>query len=69
VGGASAQGFLPVLQLYLYHLSGGLVVTCDTNTSLSFVTGDSVAQFTEEESRYTGSSSEQKLMERSGPIA
>jgi len=62
------QGFLPVLQLYLYHLSGGLVVPCDTNTSLSFVTGDNVAQFIEVESRYTGSSSDQKLLERSGPI-
>lgn len=62
------QGFLPVLQLFLYHLSGGLVVPCDTNTSLSFVTGDNVAQFIEVESRYTGSSSDQKLLERSGPI-
>ena len=62
------QGFLPVLQLYLYHLSGGLVVPCDTNTSLSFVTGDNVAQFVEQQSRYTGSSGDQKLIERSGPI-
>jgi simple sugar transport system substrate-binding protein len=62
------QGFLPVLQLYLYHLSGGLVVPCDTNTSLSFVTADNVAQFVEVESRYTGSSADQKLLERTGPI-
>jgi simple sugar transport system substrate-binding protein len=36
------QGFLPVLYLYLYKLSGGLVFPSETNTGLLFVTKDTV---------------------------
>ncbi len=32
------QGFYPVVQLFLYKLSGGLVAPSDTNTGLLFVT-------------------------------
>ena len=32
------QGFLPVLYLYLYNLTGGLVLPPDTDTGLTFVT-------------------------------
>jgi simple sugar transport system substrate-binding protein len=62
------QGFLPVVALYLYQLSGGLVSPADTNTSLSFVTKDNVDQFTNVKTRFEGSDAAQKLVPRSGPI-
>jgi simple sugar transport system substrate-binding protein len=62
------QGFLPVVALYLYKLSGGLVSPCDTNTSLSFVTKDNVNQFSDVKTRFEGSDTAQKIVQRSGAI-
>jgi simple sugar transport system substrate-binding protein len=63
------QGFLPVLALYLYRLSGGLVSPVQTNTGLLFVTKDNVAPYRSTRTRYQGSDSAPKLVERSGAIA
>ncbi|WP_433306788.1 sugar ABC transporter substrate-binding protein [Actinoplanes sp. CA-030573] len=63
------QGFLPVLYLYLFKISGGLISPPQTNTGLLFVTKDNVAQYQNTQTRYEGSSTEVKLVERSGPIA
>ena len=63
------QGFLPVLALYLFNLSGGLVAPPETNTGLTFVTKANVGPYLNTTSRYEGSSTEQKLIKRSGPIA
>jgi len=63
------QGFLPVLALYFYKLSGGLIFPVQTNTGLLFVTKDTVAQYQSTKSRYEGSDSASKLINRSGPIA
>src|SRR5215813_1787203 len=63
------QGFLPVLALYLFNLSGGLVAPPETNTGLTFVTKDNVGPYLNTTSRFEGSSSQQKLIKRSGPIA
>jgi simple sugar transport system substrate-binding protein len=62
------QGFLPVIALYLYNLSGGLVSPPDTNTSLSFVTKENVGQFVDVKTRFEGSDSAQKIVTRSGGI-
>jgi simple sugar transport system substrate-binding protein len=62
------QGFLPVIGLYLYNLSGGLVAPPDTNTSLSFVTKDNVTQFVDVKTRFGGSDAAQKIVTRSGRI-
>jgi simple sugar transport system substrate-binding protein len=62
------QGFLPVMALYLYNLSGGLVSPPDTNTSLSFVTKSNVGQFVDVKTRFEGSDSAQKIVTRSGGI-
>ena len=62
------QGFLPVIALYLYKLSGGLVSPCDTNTSLSFVTKENVNQFADVKTRFEGSDSAQKIVPRTGAI-
>ena len=63
------QGFLPVVYLYLYKISGGLISPPQTNTGLLFVTKDNVPQYQNSQTRYEGSSTAVKLVERSGPIA
>jgi simple sugar transport system substrate-binding protein len=62
------QGFLPVLYLYLYKLSGGLVFPSETNTGLLFVTKDSVDPYLQTKTRFEGSSTEQQVVQRSGAI-
>lgn len=62
------QGFLPVLYLYMYKLSGGLVAPPDTDTGLTFVTKTTVDPYLASPSRYEGSTTAQKLLTRSGPI-
>jgi simple sugar transport system substrate-binding protein len=63
------QGFLPVLYLYLYKLSGGLMFPSETNTGLLFVTKDNVKPYLETKTRFEGSSTEQQVVQRSGAIA
>jgi simple sugar transport system substrate-binding protein len=63
------QGFLPVLYLYLWNLSGGLVNPPETNTGLTFVTKANVGPYQNTTSRYEGSTTQQKLIPHSGPIA
>ncbi len=62
------QGFLPVLYLYMYKLSGGLVAPPDTDTGLTFVTKTTVDPYLASPSRYEGSTTAEKLITRSGPI-
>ena len=63
------QGFLPVLYLYFYKLSGGLVFPSETNTGLLFVTKDNVDPYLQTKTRFEGSSTEQQVVQRSGAIA
>ena len=63
------QGFLPVLYLYMYKLSGGLVFPSETNTGLLFVTKDTVDPYLQTKTRFEGSSTEQQVVQRSGAIA
>jgi simple sugar transport system substrate-binding protein len=63
------QGFLPVLSLYLFKLSGGLVTPVQTNTGLSFVTKENVDPYQSTQTRYEGSTPDKKLVSRSGAIA
>ncbi|MEV1238672.1 sugar ABC transporter substrate-binding protein [Nonomuraea sp. NPDC049750] len=62
------QGFLPVLYLYLYKLSGGLLFPSETNTGLLFVTKDNVGPYQTSKTRFEGSDTAQKLVPRSGAI-
>ncbi|MBO0831689.1 MAG: substrate-binding domain-containing protein [Actinobacteria bacterium] len=64
------QGFLPVLYLYLFNLTGGLVLPPDTDTGLSFVTKDNVDPYMSAKTTYEGSTGATKptLVTRSGPI-
>jgi simple sugar transport system substrate-binding protein len=62
------QGFLPVLNLYMFNLSGGLVNPPETNTGLTFVTKSNVGPYLDTTSRFEGSSTQQKYIKRSGAI-
>jgi simple sugar transport system substrate-binding protein len=57
------QGFLPVLYMYLYNLSGGQLAPPDTDTGLTVLTKDSVGQF-QKSSRFQGGSSAQQYLQR-----
>src|SRR6201996_6191974 len=62
------QGFLPVLYLYLYNLSGGVLQPSDTDTGLSVVTKSNVGPYVAT-SRYQGSTTAEKYIPRpSGAI-
>lgn len=63
------QGFLPVLQLYMYKLSGGLVAPSDTNTGLKFVDKATVDPYQSTQTRYEGTSEKQQYVKKTGPIA
>jgi simple sugar transport system substrate-binding protein len=54
------QGFLPVLQLFFYRYSSGLVAPSNTNTGILFVTKSNVGPYISSKTRYEGSSSAQK---------
>lgn len=56
------QGFIPVVQLFLYKLSGGLMQPADTDTGLLFVTKDNVGPYLSTQTRFEGSSSAQKVV-------
>jgi simple sugar transport system substrate-binding protein len=51
------QGFLPVLQLYMYKVSQTLTGIADVNTGLKFLDAKSVAPYNNTKSRYEGTSS------------
>jgi simple sugar transport system substrate-binding protein len=62
------QGFLPVLYMYLYNLTGGVLSPPDTDTGLSVVTKSNVEPYVAD-SRYQGSTGAEKYLARpSGPI-
>jgi simple sugar transport system substrate-binding protein len=54
------QGFYPVMQLFLYKLSGGLMFPSETNTGLLFVTKDNVKPYLTTKTRWEGSATAQK---------
>jgi simple sugar transport system substrate-binding protein len=56
------QGFQPVIQLFLYKLSGGLMAPSNTNTGLLFVTKANVDPYLNTKSRYEGSDKAQKYI-------
>ena len=55
------QGFLPVLQLFQWHVSGTLTGPAETDTGLKFLNTETVAPYVESKSRYEGTSSEVKV--------
>jgi simple sugar transport system substrate-binding protein len=51
------QGFLPILQLYMYKVSGTLSGLAETDTGLKFLDKTTVAPYVKTKSRYEGTSS------------
>ncbi len=50
------QGFLPILQLYMYNASQGLVGIAETDTGLKFLDKTTVVPYSSTKSRYEGTS-------------
>jgi simple sugar transport system substrate-binding protein len=59
------QGFLPILQLFQWHVSGSLSGPAEVNTGLKFVDKETITPYVDSKSRYEGTSSEAKVV----PIA
>ena len=62
------QGFLPILQLFLYNVSGGLQAPVNTDTGLKFVTRAGIGPYTLKD-RYEGSSSTPRTLKPPTSIA
>ena len=56
------QGFLPVVALFMYKLSGGLMQPPTTDTGLLFVTKDNVGPYLKTQTRFEGSTQQQKVV-------
>jgi simple sugar transport system substrate-binding protein len=63
------QGFYTILVLFVYKISGGLSGLAEMNTGLKFVTKANVDPYLSTQSRFEGSSSEEKVLTRSGAIS
>jgi simple sugar transport system substrate-binding protein len=50
------QGFLPILELYMYKASGTLSGIADVNTGLKFLNSSTVVPYNSTKSRYEGTS-------------
>jgi simple sugar transport system substrate-binding protein len=51
------QGFIPILQLYMYNVSGTLSGIADVNTGLKFLDKTTVVPYNSTKTRYEGTSS------------
>ena len=63
------QGFYSVMEMAMFMYSGGLTGPSEINTGLKFVTKGNVDPYLTTKSRYEGSSSDEKVLTRTGPIA
>ena len=57
------QGFLPVVYMYLFNLSGGTIVPPDTDTGLSFIEKATLGNY-QVSSRFQGQTTAQKYIKR-----
>jgi simple sugar transport system substrate-binding protein len=56
------QGFLPVLQLFMYKVSGTLSGLAETDTGLKFLNKETIAPYVSSKSRYEGTSTAAKVI-------
>jgi simple sugar transport system substrate-binding protein len=59
---AYLQGFVTIMQLFMYQVSGGLLRPVDTDTGLLFVTQSSVGPYLSSKNRYEGASGTEKVV-------
>jgi simple sugar transport system substrate-binding protein len=56
------QGFLPILELFLWRASGSLTGPAEVDTGLKFLDKETIAPYVESKSRYEGTASAAKLI-------
>jgi simple sugar transport system substrate-binding protein len=56
------QGFLPLLELFLWQVSGSLTGPAEVDTGLKFLSKETVAPYVNSKSRFEGTSSEAKVV-------
>jgi simple sugar transport system substrate-binding protein len=56
------QGFMPVLELFLWQVSGSLTGPAEVDTGLKFLNKETVAPYVNSKSRFEGTSSEPKVV-------
>jgi simple sugar transport system substrate-binding protein len=56
------QGFLPILQLFFWQVSGSLSGPAEVDTGLKFLNKETVAPYVESKTRYEGTSTEAKVV-------
>ena len=56
------QGFLPILQLFFWLVSGSLSGPAEVDTGLKFLNKETVAPYVESKTRYEGTSTEAKVV-------
>ena len=56
------QGFLPVLQLFMYQVSGTLTGPSEVDTGLKFLNKETVKPYVSSKSRYEGTSTAAKVI-------
>jgi simple sugar transport system substrate-binding protein len=56
------QGFVPILQLFLWQVSGSLSGPAEVNTGLKFVDKETITPYVNSKSRFEGTSSEAKVV-------
>lgn len=66
---AYLQGFYTVMVIFMIKISGGLCGAADIDTGLKFVTKNSVDPYLSTQSRYEGSSAEEKVLPHTGTFA
>ncbi len=56
------QGFMPIVQLFLWQVSGSLTGPAEVDTGLKFIDKESVTPYVSSKSRFEGTSSEAKVV-------
>jgi simple sugar transport system substrate-binding protein len=56
------QGFVPILELFLWRVSGSLTGPAEVDTGLKFLNKETIAPYVESKSRYEGTSSAPKVI-------
>jgi simple sugar transport system substrate-binding protein len=56
------QGFLPILELFLWRVSGSLTGPAEVDTGLKFLDKETIGPYVESKSRFEGTSSEPKVV-------
>ncbi len=66
---AYLQGYYTAMEMFMFLASGGLTGPADINTGLKFVTKGGVGPYLTSKTRYEGSSTQEQIVKRSGPIS